>query len=381
MITVAADKIVFRVYNPFAQFDIVKEIWVSLLEKSHHSYFQSWPWKELWIESLPPNCKLSFTAGFIDGSPIVAFYFGSKTVIRNNFFRFHQLSQNSIFNPDFDALYTEDDNFLIDPEITISIESLLEHIPVKWDNFTLLTYAPIYHPNLILKKSMGKDYNLYITDRKSYFVDLEKIRRCNNDYLSMINPKKRSQIRSSIRQYEKIGKIRVSTAENMEDAYKIFDELIILHQKKWTERGKPGIFSNKYIIDFHRNLISRRFASGEIQLIRVSAGDHTIACRYGFAYKGKVISYISGTNYELGGSFNPGYISHYFAILHYAEKGYDRYKLLEGEDEHKIILSTDYIQMHNIAVRKRNIAYKTERLIVNIMNLLKIFVNIGTMVL
>jgi len=145
-----AGKIVFKLYNPFSQLDLVKEIWTSMLKKCPHTYFLSWAWTEIWIKSLPQDCNLSLITGFKNELPVIAFFLGTKTRTWHRFFKFRKLSLNQTLIPHIDAAtYIEYNAILIDPEITISLESLLEHLPIKsWDEFRMIRWSSCTAPLL-----------------------------------------------------------------------------------------------------------------------------------------------------------------------------------------------------------------------------------------
>lgn len=366
------DRIEYKVYNPFSHFDNVREIWTSLLQKCPHSYFMSWSWKELWIESLPSDYKLDFIAGFINGSPVMAFFTGSKKIFRYKFITIWELSLNSILNPYYDPLYCEYDTILIDPQISVSLSTFIDRMPLKWDELHLPRCTSIYNPNLQLAENIGKCYNLSIKKLNSYYVDLDKVQANNNDYLALLSQNRRKQIRRSIKEYEKLGKIRINIAENLNDAFETFNELQQLHQRLWTERGHAGIFSNEFVLNFHKKLISRRFEHGEIQLIKITAGDHMLGCLYNLIYNENAITYISGFNYlPPGNILSPGYICHSLAVEYNAKLGLKSYDFLEGEDSYKKILSTDKNQMQDITIQRRNTGYYLQRIIVKLSRLFK----------
>ncbi len=358
--------IVFKKYNPLSQFDRVKEIWTSLLKKCPHAYYQSWTWREHWIKSLPQDSNLYLITGFKNDLPVIAFFIGGKTKLRAKLLRFHEISLNSTHDPYYDLVWIEYNSMLIDPDVTISLESLIELIPVKWDEFTMTRFSSIYNPNLTFDNKLNNSYNLYITDLKSHYVNLDNVRSNNNDYLALITPKKRYQIRRSMKEYEKIGELKVLVAGSAEEALRIFEDLIELHQKRWTERGQPGTFSNEYYSDFHRKLISTRFEHGEIQLIKISAGNHVLGCLYCFVYEGKVYGYLCGFHYLKGHLYSPGLISHYLAVLYYINTDLNCYDFLEGDYPYKKSLATDYNEMQHIRIEKRNMKYKLWKILTNL---------------
>lgn len=363
--------IVFKKYNPFTEHEKIREIWTSLLARCPHAYYLSWAWIGNGIKCLPHDSDLHLIVGFRNERPVIAFFVGSRTTIRHKFFKIRKLSINETGDPYFDLTWIEYNAVLIDPEITILLGYLLKLTPMKWDEFIMTRCAPIYQPNLQLDDPESKDYNLSIVDMRSYYVNLDKVRRNNDDYLALISSKKRYQIRRSIKEYEKMGQILLSVAENTEDAINIFNELSQLHQKAWTERGFPGSFSNEYFDRFHKKLITERFEYGEIQLMKVTAGDHVLGCLYGFIYRGQFLGTLSGFNYLPGHLYSPGLICHYLAIIHYARMGLNCYDFLEGDDDYKRSLSTDYNIMQNIRVQKVNIKHKAEKMLLQLHELYK----------
>ena len=65
-------------------------------------------------------------------------------------------------------------------------------------------------------------------------------------------------------------------------------------RRRGQSRGQHGAFADPWFERFHRRLITSRIASGEIQLVRVRAGETTIGCLYNFVYNGRVLFYQSG---------------------------------------------------------------------------------------
>jgi len=290
--------VVVKLYNPHTQFEKVKEIWTFLLEICPHPYYMSWGWTEIWLKSFPANCSLSLVVGFKNESPVIAFFLGSKINTQHRLLKIHLVALNQTLIPHIDlATYIEYNSVLIDPGLKMHLETLLKLIPIKsWDEFHMVRSSPIYQPNLILKDQSSKEYEINMESEECYFVDLEKVRRNNNDYLSLLSQNRRQQIRRSIKEYEKLGEIVVRVAETKEEALDFFDEFVKLHQKSWSERGYPGAMSTEYTINYHKNFISRRFGNNEIQVMKTSAGNHTLGYLYHFVYDGRVYFNLSGFN-------------------------------------------------------------------------------------
>lgn len=360
--------IVFERYDPFQEFDKVKEIWTTLLKRCPHAYYLSWPWRELWIKTLPQKTGLCLITGYKKDQPVIGFFLGQKTKTRSKFVKFHEVSLNSTLDLYYDLLWIEYNSILVDPDVTISLEYILENLPVKWDDFHMPRFAPIYNRSLDMK--LGDSYDVQTTELKAYNVDLDEV-RSNNDYLSLITPKKRYQIRRSLKEYEKMGEVKMTVAQDVDEALKIYDELIDLHQKRWTERGQSGTFSNPYYTDFHKRLISARFAHGEIEMVRVSAGKQLLGCLYCFLFEGKVYGYLCGFNFLDSHLYSPGLICHYFAVIHNTGLGLHCYDFLEGDYTYKKSLATGHNVMRHILIRRKSLKYKIWRTIYSLLGALR----------
>jgi len=95
-----------------------------------------------------------------------------------------------------------------------------------------------------------------------------------------------------------------------------------------------------FVRRFHRRLIERRLAAGEVQLARVRAGDTTIGCLYNFVWQGNVLFYQSGLAYESNSKLKPGLVCHALAVEHAARAGHRSYDFLAGQSRYKQSLST-----------------------------------------
>lgn len=164
-------------------------------------------------------------------------------------------------------------------------------------------------------------------------VDLKVKSKC---FLDTRSANTRQQLRRSNRDYAKIGEIVTERAETLGRAEEFLDALARLHQASWAARGKPGAFTDPFFKCFHRALIARGLARGEIDLLRVSAGPEVIGYLYNFRYRGRSIAYQSGFNYDgAGRQAKPGMTCHLEAIRFAARTGAERYDFLAGDDRYK----------------------------------------------
>lgn len=355
---------IFRSYNPFDDIDFVKNIWLTLQNKSHHSYFTSWEWMSTWINSLPKSTNVHFIVGYQEDKPIIAFFAGQIKRKKHGFLPTKVMSLNTTGNPYFDELTIEYNSIPFDPTTSFDKDSLFNYIKaLEWDEFSLQGISHEFISNFDFLESSSRHFNL-VTDKISicHFVELQKIRDAGMDYLQLLSSNKRSQIRRSIKQYETDGKIQIRQATNVENALSMLEELASLHQKAWQERGEAGSFSNEYFHQFHKSLIQNRFNNGEIQILHIFNEKMTIGYLYNFVYMGKILFYQSGFNYSNGNNYRPGLVSHYFAIMHNAnQQAMILYDFLAGDSEYKKSLATNSTQIYWLRLVKSDFRLNFEK--------------------
>src|SRR6185436_1937364 len=218
----------------------------------------------------------------------------------------------------------------------------------KWDEFNLPGIGDDFFSLLMASGQLTapRFHALLEETTNSFYVELQKIRDVEMDFLRLLSSNKRSQLRRSIKEYERDGKIQIEEAETLEQALFMFEGLVAFHQEEWNKRGKPGVFSNKYVYQFHIDLIRSRFDLKEIQLLQIRNEKMTIGFLYCFVYQDEVLFYQCGFCYTDGNVFRPGLISHYYAILHNAGKNMKTYDFLAGAEVYKSSLSTNSNPVH-----------------------------------
>jgi CelD/BcsL family acetyltransferase involved in cellulose biosynthesis len=180
------------------------------------------------------------------------------------------------------------------------------------------------------------------------FVDLSR------DFLTGRSANTRQQLRRSDRAY---GTPTVHRAETNAEAFRLLDELGAFHQQTWTARGKPGAFARPFFGRFHRALIERGLKRGEVDLLRVSAGDAVVGVLYNFRFRGQMLAYQSGFNYPNAGTGDPrkpGLTCHHAAIRLAVAAGLERYDFLAGEARYKRSLSDGAAALHWIEAGSRS---------------------------
>lgn len=339
----------------------IESIWKSLEKDSDVSFFLSWGWIENWIESLPEHVKPELVVFFEEKEPQLAFFLGKANLNRKKIFTSRGWFVNTTGIPSFDRIHIEYNGFLHKNHQDLNLMDLLIKLPADWDEFyipgiDIKSFAKISsHPDAVSSFRTVVDSNTL-----SPYVDLEMIRGQGGNYFSLLSANKRQQIKRSYRLAEKTGMVRLEVAHDLDGALDIYNEMVFLHEKVWTERGKEGAFSSDYLFQFHRRLIQNRFNTDEIQLLRIKCGEKTLGCLYNFVYRKNVYFYQSGINYDLDKRLMPGFMIHVEAIRHNVTAGHRTYDFLGGDSDYKMSLATHHNRLIWARLQKPRLKFMIE---------------------
>lgn len=177
-------------------------------------------------------------------------------------------------------------------------------------------------------------------ERVAPFVDLNVVRASGGDHLATLSANTRYQVRRSLRHYAAQGTLHLARAADAAQAQTWFKAMVVLHGAAWQARGKPGAFANPFMRRFHAALIAEAWPRGEVDLLRVTAGDVTLGYLYNFCHRGCVLAYQSGFSPDGAGAHGkPGITCHVLAIRRALEAGDATYDFLAGQDRYKTSLA------------------------------------------
>ncbi|MEO8548502.1 MAG: GNAT family N-acetyltransferase [Kofleriaceae bacterium] len=305
----------------------VESVWRELSHAAT-SYFLSWGWIACWLAMVPPAHAAQLAVVRQHARPIAAAFLGRRREVRHGVLASRQRHLNTTGVLQFDELCVEHNSVVGD--LPGGVPALLQLLPDDWDEVVL--------PG-IERAQVADDPRWRVrVDRESVapFVDLARVRA--KDYVSLLGSSTRSQLRRARRNAEPLQLERATT---IEEADRIYDELVALHTARWRERDQPGVFADPWFTAFHRRLIHERIATGEIDLLRVRAGERTVGCLYNFVWQGRVSFYQSGLAAPVDRHDKPGYLCHAVAIEAAAAVGHAVYDFLCGDDRYKQNLATD----------------------------------------
>lgn len=336
-----------------------REIWLDMIKEQPHSYFHSWPWIEHWLKKLPLDVEILLVKITI-GDSIAVCMLGHNRETRHGFINSDSYYLHYTGHEPYDNLTVEYNRILTRNPVPDLLQVLLSALPTGWDELHLPALDNTGFPANCLKHLPLGCIELTKLERPSYFVDLSVLDDEADSYLKLLSGKTRSSIRQSLRGLAQLGQLRLIPATRLETALATYDDLVTMHQESWQSRGVPGAFASSWFYDFHKDLIKNRFASGEIQLLRVVCGENSLGCLYNFVHQGVVFHYQCGYNYTNFRKYSPGLACHTLAIPYNAGLSHKTYDFLAGDAEYKRRLSTHSNQMVWCTIQKPRLRFKFE---------------------
>jgi CelD/BcsL family acetyltransferase involved in cellulose biosynthesis len=328
----------------------VESIWRALEAAARPTYFLTWGWIATWLAALPTAALPQLAVVREGATAVAACFLGRRRVRRHGVVPTRMRYLNATGIPRFDELCIEHNTMLCVPGTTWPLQALIEGLPADWDELALpaIDATPLAPP---------EGYQL-VVDREvaAPYVDLAKVRAAG-DYLSLLGGNTRAQIRRARRL---VGPLALEVATTLAQALEIYDELIALHTTSWRRRGEPGAFADPWFERFHRDLITQRFAHGEIELLRLRAGGQTLGCVYNLIAHGRTLFYQAGLAPIADPRIKPGYLCQAAAIEHAAATGAAIYDFLGGDARYKAQLATGSTRLIWVRVQRRLVRFALE---------------------
>jgi CelD/BcsL family acetyltransferase involved in cellulose biosynthesis len=158
-------------------------------------------------------------------------------------------------------------------------------------------------------------------------------------YLGRLSANGRQQARRLMREGERAGaRFEIAGEREVDGA---FGDLRRLHQARWAEDGKPGVFAAPRFVAFHRELVRQWLPSGRAVLATLSLDGEPVAVLYGFVTAGTFDFYQSGVRMDQGGPLrSPGNLAHLLLMQALSARGVTAYDFLRGASAYKARLAT-----------------------------------------
>lgn len=237
--------------------------------------------------------------------------------------------------PDSDSVCVEYNGLLVEADCRGDfLKSLLRRLSQEsgWDEICLDGFAQEH-----IRGCLAQRDRFDWSERESFYFDLAAVRESSGQVLDQIGYSTRKNIRKNLKAY---GSLQTEWSETVEQAESIFDEMVRLHQARWTAAGYPGSYSSERFREFHRSLIRRLLPDAKAGLFRVTCNGGIVGCVQLLIDRDRVLCYQGGSA-PYRGKLSPGMVVDYLCIEECLRRGFDAYDFLCGDSHHKRKLSTD----------------------------------------
>ena len=340
----------------------LEKLWLDLQARSDHSFFQSWCWIGCWLKFLPPDIRPALLVARF-GQELVGLAIVTECVTtrRWGLIRSRTLFLNQTGRKELEVLTVDHNGILACREIAGPVrDACLKFFTDGlrngyWDE-VVLPQVPLSYASV----AEGLTTRIQTLDLTCHYIDLDVIRAVGDTHLKSLSKKARRQIGRTTRKYQELGPITVKEAESLCEAQEIFDEMLVLHQSTWTERGVTSSFIGPCSLKFHRLLMKTCFDSGVIQLVRVSTGSKPLACSYYFRYQGRIYCYQWGVDYAESQKFHLGLMIESLLIDHNIAQGAKVFDFLFGTNSHKRRLANGSAERVRLVMQGDRLQFKLE---------------------
>ena len=343
--------------EPFPSVPNLAVIWRELESRAAPSFFLSWTWIGTWLEvtQLEPAVVVARSSGRLVGLSLL-----NETRRGSLGLRWQMLSLNEAGRSEQDCIMIEDNGFLAETGMEARVtSSCLGYLVSSMPDWRELRLSGV--PKGILETARSLHIPVRIeAERPSYFVDIGP--GSVDGGLTHLSRNTRQQINRSARLYQVRGEVTLRRSATLDEGLARFSELEELHQRRWRAKGKPGAFAAPFFGQFHRALLTRGFAAGQVDVLRVAAASQTVGLLYTFFYGDGACAYQSGFEFESDPRLKPGLVSHHLAIESCREMGLRRYRLLAGDSRYKRSLATGSYELYWLSIRRPDFAFHVEKL-------------------
>jgi peptidoglycan/xylan/chitin deacetylase (PgdA/CDA1 family)/CelD/BcsL family acetyltransferase involved in cellulose biosynthesis len=197
----------------------------------------------------------------------------------------------------------------------------------------LLNEIPETSPNLTLARQLGELNNRILVEKETPCGTV-RLPETWEGYLEILKPRFRTKVRSVLRNLEAKRELRFGFCQTPEEVERLLPILYDLHERRWAEVGKPGVFVQRGKRDFYRKLSSRLLERGWLRFSWLEWNGTVLACQYGFVYQGVYSQLQEG--YEPNSEhWNAGIGLRAWSIREFIRQGVREYDFLGGIGRHK----------------------------------------------
>ncbi len=264
--------------------------------------------------------------------------------------------------PDSESVCVEYNQLLVAPEFEGAFaERIVEHLESR-RGFDQWNIDGIATSKLAAFHQHETDLQLRV--EPAYGFDFAKAKSEQTNVLAQFKSATRRKVKRSMEAWDDLS---VEWAATLNEAVDAFNEMVELHQTRWTSVGKSGSYSSQRFTAFHEELLSKLVPQGRMAFVRVRSGEETIGIVQLFIEHRRALLYQCGWSIA-DRTRSPGVVVDYLAMEECLKQGLDAYDFLAFATQHKRHLanmSTDIVWAKKQHPRLKFVVVKQARRIKN----------------
>jgi CelD/BcsL family acetyltransferase involved in cellulose biosynthesis len=155
-----------------------------------------------------------------------------------------------------------------------------------------------------------------------------------DDYLTGISKSHRKQLRQLERRVLESDRIQWHRVQSIAELDAAWTVLIDLHQRRRQSLGEPGCFASKPFYTFHREVVERMLARGELRMSWLALDGKPAAAEYHLADGDATYAYQGGVDPDLLAE-EPGRLSTILCLRQAIGESHQRLDFLRGDEPYK----------------------------------------------
>jgi CelD/BcsL family acetyltransferase involved in cellulose biosynthesis len=221
-------------------------------------------------------------------------------------------------------------DFIITERDKQCVKLAIEHLEKLRENWERIELVDISEN----ATSLASLSNIATTLRTINFCPYIDLNEPYDTFLSKLSGQFRKNLRRCARLLEKEFKVEYMECSSAHSLNQNMNSFFNLHQARWTSKGSAGVFAESKLRDFHLNIARAFLKKGWLSLSFLKLSGRLVAAHYGFKYRSKLFSYLSG--------FDPSYSKYgvgtllLFHVIHNCFKqGLAEFDFTRGAEEYK----------------------------------------------
>ncbi len=155
-----------------------------------------------------------------------------------------------------------------------------------------------------------------------------------DQFLASLSKSRRERTRAMLRRVVDTGRAVVHHVTDPAELDHAFEILVDLHQKRRKSLSQEGCFSSPRFTAFHRDVMGRLLAAGQLRLLWTELEGRPMAVEYGITGGDVVYYYQGGFDPELADE-RPGWLSFAVSLKLAVAQGYRSFDFLRGDESYK----------------------------------------------